>query len=129
MEALNDVITSEMPSLKAKLHSLPTITAHVHRLWLDTCTDIIQSCMYKLYSDIQRHVKIYTMHVIRSSLQDQCNPLTDILLTAHMTQSFRMNILATMTDATETAIPLRQSENRSPREKQAPKLILLLVSM
>ena len=35
MEALNDVITSEMPSLKAELQSLPTLTAHVHRLWLD----------------------------------------------------------------------------------------------
>ena len=41
MEELNDVITSEMPSLKAELHSLPTLTTHVHRLWLDICTDII----------------------------------------------------------------------------------------
>ena len=69
------------------------------------------------------------MPEIRSFMQDQCIPLTDILLTAHMMKSFRMKMLASMTDTTEMAISLMQSEKRSPREKQAPKLTRLLVSM
>ena len=47
-------------------------------------------------------------------------PLTDRLLRAHMMKSFRMKALASMTDTTEIAMPLRQSEKRSPLEKQPP---------
>lgn len=68
-----------------------------------------------------------TRHVYCSIMQN--NPLTVILLKAHMTQSFKMKKIASKTDTSEMIIPLMQCENRLPQEKQPPKLTRLLESM
>lgn len=72
---------------------------------------------------------IEAIHMSLCVLQYQSNPLTVILLKAHMTQSFKMKKLASKTDTSEMIIPLMQCENRLPQEKQPPKLTRLLGSI